>query len=468
MIEAVRLGWGRRIGYAVGDLGFNVYWQGVGLFLYFFYTDVMGISPLWAGVAYAVASVWDGISDPIMGAIADRTRTRWGKFRPYLLLGAVPCALFFALSFWAPPLSGAWLVVYATLTHVALRTFYTVMSIPYIALTARMTGDAGERSTLAGMRMVFAATGGLSIAFGFPQLVEAFGGDPRTAWFKTAAVLSVAATVIFVVCFLATREVIADDEEGMDPHRALAHGLRVFRKDVVLFWSMLRHNEALLRVFLAISVISVALSMFSKCILYWFKYGLERPDLAKYALPLPALALILMVPVWVTVAKRTSKRTAWLAGSVVAASGYLAFFLNPSSSFGVTLALMAWISVGASAFAVMFWAMLPDTVEFNEWKVGERAEARIFGFASFAQKIALGVNALLLGQILQAIGFVANQEQSAGSILGIKAVMTLIPLAGVIATVLILWRYPITAAFHARMREEIAARSAGPSSERPA
>src|SRR5690606_33978423 len=116
-----RLSGVQRLGYGVGDFGFNLYWQATALFLYFFYTDVMGLSPGVAGVIYGVASLWDAISDPLMGALADRTRTRWGSYRPFILFGAVPCALAFLLCFWVPPLAGRSLALYATITLIALR-----------------------------------------------------------------------------------------------------------------------------------------------------------------------------------------------------------------------------------------------------------------------------------------------------------------------------------------------------------
>lgn len=453
-----RLGWGQRLGYSFGDLGMNLFWQSIGLFLYYFYTDVMGISPIWAGIAYSVASIWDGVSDPIMGAIADRTRTRLGRYRPYLLAGALPCAICFALAFWVPPLKGAALVAYAILTHVALRTAYTVMSIPYSSLSARITNDSNERAIIAGCRVFFAAIGGLSVAIAFPLLVATLGeGKEDVGYALSAVLLGAISVVIITITFFTTHE--PPEEASPEPRLSVAAATVAFFHDIGKFWNMLRHNPPLAQVFGAITVVSVALTMFGKCILYWFKYGLNDMASLSIALPMPALVVILMLPFWIFFARRTSKRAAWMLGSVISAVGYVAFFFNPSGSTAVTILIMLFITAGQASYAVMFWSMVPDTVEYNEWKLGSREEAKIFGFAAFAQKVALGVNAILLGQMLSFVGFVANQPQTPEAILGIKAIMSLVPLAGIAASVFCLWRYRIDATFHRRMLGDIAARA---------
>lgn len=440
-----RLSTGQRLGYTVGDLGFNLYWQATALFLYFFYTDVMGLSPVTAGFVYGVASLWDAISDPIMGALADRTRTRWGSYRPYLLFGAIPCALSFVLCFWVPPLQGRALVLYAAITLIALRTLYTVANIPFLALSAKLTSDYQERNTISGLRMMFAACGGLAVAFVMPMLVERQGGSSQ-GWVVAAAALAVAATVILFVSFWATSEpeggAISDRRDGV--LAALAH-------DVVYFWSILRRNGPLARVFLAIAVSYAAGQMFAKMLLYWFKYGLANPALLKYAIAVAPVAMIIVTPLWLLLARRTSKRVAWLIGLAISAVGVLAFFLDSSRSTTVALTLITLISVGSICTPLMFFSMIPDTVDYNELQSGRRDEAKIFGFAVFAQKAAIAVNAVALGQSLELMHFVANRQQSEATLLGMKVVMCLVPLAAMALTAVVIWRYPLDAARHAEV-----------------
>ncbi|EHP41386.1 sugar glycoside-pentoside-hexuronide (GPH):cation symporter family protein [Cupriavidus basilensis OR16] len=454
------LGWRHRLGYGAGDFGCNLYWQAITLFLYFYYTDVLGIAPAIAGLSVAIASAYDAFADPIMGSIVDRTQSRRGRYRPYMLFGAVPLALSFGAMFYVPPASGTALVIYATLSHILMRTLYTVVNLPYLAMTASMTSDSAERATLAGVRMMFAAGAGISVAMFLPKAVSLLTGKVAQPYFVVAVLIGLLATLTILLCVRNTRENTA----GMTRNPAKAHRSVLSRtiRDFVRFWGMLRRNGPLARVLGAIVVAAVALTMFSKCLLYWFKYGLQRPDMTSVALVLSVVMLALFAPFWVWVARRFSKRSAWMAGSAIAATGYLGFWLNTNPDMQVVLGWIALIGVGTASFAINYWAMLPDTVEFNEWKFGERNEATIAGFAAFSHKAALAVNAILLGQILQWAGFVANKPLDASALASIKAAMCLIPVAGVLCSVLLLWKYPITPAFHRRMVDEIARRRQHP------
>lgn len=458
------LGWRHRLGYGAGDLGCNLYWQAISLFLYFYYTDVLGIAPAIAGLSFAIASAYDAFADPIMGSIVDRTLSRRGRYRPYMLFGAVPLALSFGAMFYVPPASGTALVIYATLSHILMRTLYTAVNLPYLAMSASITSDSAERATLAGVRMVFAAGAGISVAMLLPKAVSALTGKVAQPYFVVAVLIGLLATVSILLCVRNTNENTDENTAGTTgspaPARSSLLGQTV--SDFARFWGMLRQNGPLARVLGAIVVAAVALTMFSKCLLYWFKYGLQRPDMTSVALVLGVVMLALFAPFWVWVARRFSKRAAWMAGSAIAATGYLGFWLNTNPDMQVVLGWTALIGVGTASFAINYWAMLPDTVEFNEWKFGERNEAKIAGFAAFSHKVALAVNAMLLGQILQWTGFVANKPLDASALASIKAAMCLIPLTGVLCSVLLLWKYPITPAFHRRMVDEIARRRQHP------
>lgn len=456
---AAPLSWARRVGWASGDAGINFYWQGIGIFAYFYYTDVMGISPMWAGIAFAVASFWDAITDPIMGSIADRTRTRWGRFRPWILFASVPCAVSFALMFWTPPLTGGWLIAYAISTHILLRTMLTAVGIPFSALTARMTHDTDERGIIAMLRLMFAASGALAVSFTIPKLVATLG-DEKLAYFYAACILGAGATVILLISFLSTREPVDADDDAAAA--AVGSGaFRTFLSDLIGFWSILRSNGPLARLFAMVILSGITTAMNGKVLLYWIKYDLKDPSVMIWLLPLPAVWLVLIAPIWTWVARRTSKRTAALSGALFSTTGLLSFYiLNPHDV--PTLIVVSLIgATGGIAGIIMFWSMLPDTVEYNEWVSGSRSEARIFGFATFGQKVAYAINALLLGQLLTAVGFVADRPQSPEILADLRAIMCLIPLAGVLGTVAIIWRYPIDARFHAKLRADIAARAGG-------
>jgi GPH family glycoside/pentoside/hexuronide:cation symporter len=456
MSSAPKLPLSTKLGFAVGDFGFNIVWQGTALFLMYVYTDVFGISPTIAGIIYMAALVWDAVFDPIVGVIADRTRTRWGRYRPWIFIGALPMAISYALAFWNPGLTGVALIAWVAFTHCFLRTAFALSNIPFSSLQARLSGDSKERTTLAGMRMLGAGVGGLSVALLGPAIVHSLSADEAQGYFLAGIV----GGVLTLVTLLYVVVVMREPEEGP----VVKH--EPFWGDLGSFFVQLFRNGPLARIFIVLVVVSLALTMFSKNILYYFKYVLEAPPGSEsLALIMTPVALILLVPAWILLANRTSKRTAWMVASAFAATGYASLYLNPVREVGTTYLMMSLASIGSSGFGVLMWSMLPDTVEWGEVKLGVRHEAKVFGFSAFAQKAALGVNALIVGISLDAIGYVPNQHQTPGALGGITTIMTLVPLAGVIISVLVMWRYPIDAKRHAELQAELAARRAAAPAE---
>jgi len=441
---------GTRIGFGVGDFGFLVVWQGTTLFLMYFYTDVMGIDPVLAGTIYLVAMVWDAITDPVIAAMAERTRTRWGRYRPWIALGAVPFGVSFALAFSTPgPLPIApW--VWALATHLLLRTAYTVVSMPFNSMQARLTSDASERTVLAGFRMVGAASGGLAIVVLMPKIVQAFADQGEAYGYLVAASLAGGLAVAgLLYCAAAMRE--PGIESDLAPESSLL-------EDIAAIPGLFRSNGPLIRVFGVIVIGSICLGMFGKNVLYHFKYDVGREDLTTIALVLPAILLVVTTPFWVWLSKRRSKRDALGLGLIIALAGYILFFLNPSQFLPGLFAAIALIGFGGASLPVMFWAMLPDTIEYGEYRTGIRAESRTFGFATFAQKAAVGINALLLGALLSWAGFEANAVQSQGTLIAMKAIMALVPAAGTIAILAILRRYTLDRAKHEEIVRGLEAR----------
>lgn len=442
----------RKIAFASGEFGFNLAWQSIELFLLFYYTDVLGLSPWWAGIVFALGSVWDGVLDPVVGSLADRTRTRWGRFRPWVAVTAPAVGVTLAAAFYKPALAGVQLSVYALITHLALRTAYTASSIPYLSLSARITADGKDRTTIAGFRMQFAAFAGLVVSLGYPFITAKLGGGIPSNGF---AIGSIAFGLLLVPVLLNAIHAASEPEETVElPKTTLA---RIIAEDAKAFTRMALHNGPFMRVLLAVMLTSLALTMVSKATLYYFKYYLQAPELAKYSLALGALKFVALAPIWAWFANRTSKRIAWLWASGIAAAGLIALYFVPPTAPWLAFWLLFLVGIGSAGYAVLFWAMLPDTVEVNELMFGARDEAKVFSFALFARKLALAVNAFLLGALLTASGFVPNQVQSAQTLWGLKALFTLIPLFGAIGSAAIMWNYRLDAAEHRRLRDAIAA-----------
>ena len=432
----------RRLGYGVGDFGFNLFFTTASLYLLFYYTDVLGLSPSTAGWVFAGALVWDAVFDPVMGYVANRTRTRWGRYRPYLLFGGLPLAASWALIFLPVDLEGSALILFAASAHIVFRTLYAVVSMPYLALSATMTGDSHERGVLASIRMVAATMCGLFAAFSTLKLVELFGGG-STGFFWTAVIYGIIAAIVFTIVFASTREIAAAPDE-----------ISPTARDMI---AMLRRNRAFWIVCAAMLAGAFGGTLFSKTLPYYFKYAVERPDLIGLALTALTAAVAISMPVWTAVMKRTSKRTMWLSGAVVGVSGYILLWFSPSEGTSMFLPI-AVIGFGAGASYLGFWSMMPDTVEFGEWTSGIRSEGAIFGFVSLIQKGALGLAAAMLGELLSAIGYRANQSQTAETLEMMRLIMILGAGSLAVIAAFSISFYPIDRRMHARLQNGIAVR----------
>lgn len=435
-----------KFGWAAGDFGFNIFWQALNLLMLPFYTDVLGLDSRLAGTVFLVASLWDGFADTVIGAIADRTRSRWGSYRPYLVFASPVVVVAFVLCFLTPHWPQLGLFLYALLSQVFLRTSYSVVSIPYSSLSARITSDANERASLAGWRMMFAFAGGAVVTFAMPSLVASLGKGHPATYVLAAAVSGSISLPFFWLTFATTRE-----PQRLVDANPRGFSLKAAAEDMASTARIARHNSPLLRIFGCIIVSSLAFTMTNKCLVYYVTYYVGRADLVPRLVPLALVVNLTCAPIWAMAARRWSKRNAWLAANVLSAVSYLLFYWSTSRDPIVAGALIALISAGNIAYQVLFWAMLPDTVEYNLWKTGQRHDAKVFGFASFAKQFALGLNGALLGILLNAIGYHANQQQSEATLVGLKAIMALVPLSGVAVSALLMWGYPLDQAMHRRI-----------------
>ena len=427
-----------RAGFGVGDFGFNLYYTGLNLFLLYYYTDVLEIRPAVAGLIFALPLVWDAITDPLMGLIASRTKTRFGSYRPYVLFGAVPLAISFVMMFAAPLLFPGAVVAAAAVTHLIFRTCYTVVSIPYTALSARMTRDSGERGALAGVRMIFATLGGLFTVFMTLPLAAQLGdGDLRVGFFYVAVVYAIAATVIFLITFSQTSERAEDDAVSTPTFADMKR--------------LVARNRALWVLIAAIVIASTGSAIFGKALIYYVKYVAGIDLSVTGALVALTAAVSLSVPVWMGLSRFISKRNAWLLGAAISLSMQAALFLFPPSTPELFMALLVVMGFGNAAFVVTFWSMLPDTVEYGEWRSGVRDEGLVFGLNQLALKAASGLGIGILGFALEAVGYVANQDQTDATASGLRVISILIPFLCGLAAAALITLYPIDRNLHARL-----------------
>jgi len=441
-----QLSFARKAGFAMGDYACNLYWQSVSLFLMFYYTDALGLSGGVAGTIYMIASIFDGVADPIMGAIADRTRSKWGRYRPYILLGAVPLGFSFAGLYWAPAADGLGLIAVVMAAHLVFRVFYTAVSVPYSSLTARMTQNSEERSTLAGFRMVAATLAAMTVSYLTQPMVAQFGGgDQAKGFFYAAAVFALISTGIFPLVFLATREPAEPPGE--------VHHLRL--RD---YWSATAKNRAFWVLMVGISLGAMSSTALGKSLLYYMKYIAGDEGAARYALSIKAALGVAIIPAWVFATRFIGKQAAWLTASAWGLAGVtFLLFVDVRTALGVTFIYM-FLQVASLGVSTTYWSMLPDTVEYGEWRSGARPESFIFGLGMFFQKVALGLAAGLFGWALDLIGYVANQAQSAETLHGLRMIVVLFPLVGLGGSALAMLFYPLRRGVHERIVGELAER----------
>ena len=441
-----RLGWGQKIGYGSGDFAFNLYWQGISLYLFYFYTDVLGLPNAMAGIIYAIGSFWDAGTDPIMGYLADRTRTRWGRYRPYLLFVPIPMALGYIMLLWHPDdMSVTSLGIVALIGQLVFRLLFTMASTPYSALMARMTQNSEDRAGMAGARMLFAYLGAFSVVALAGGLLENADND-SDAFMSLAIISGLLATVIFWICFAICREPPESDAEELRP-------------TLKQTFASLKQNTPFLIVFAAVILMTTGTTVIGKTMIYFFEYQMGDRNGAQIALMAFGLTGLLVIPFWTFVTLKTSKRFVWMVGSFFLSLALMAFLFNPAETQNMVILNYIAMSFGAGAFAITFWGMLPDTVEYGEWKTGHRVESMVFGFATFAQKSAVALSALILGVLLDVIGYQAGIVQSEKTLSGLRMIIVFVPLAGVATSVACIYFYPLSPQRHADIVAELQSRA---------
>ena len=440
MSEARRV----RAAYGLGCFGTDLYWHGTSFFLLFYYTDVLGLPSATAGLVFGAAMIWDGLIDPLMGLIASRTRTRWGRYRPYILLGAAPLAAAYALMFVQPFLGVPWPLAFALLAQMLFRTAYTAISIPYGSLSAAITTSADERNMLATFKVWGGALAALAVALGSQPFV-ALWPTPQLGWLMLALLIGAVSSAAFVVMFLRTRE----QPLGETPPPAFGTMLRA-----------LAENRPFLVLLAAIVAVNIATVISGKVTVYYFTYYLQRPDLTGLGLAIQVAAVLLLTPVWSWVGRRWSKRQAWLWGAGVATAGLSALYAYGGKDPAVVMTILALVQIGGAAIPITMWSLIPDTVEVGEWKTGARVEGAVFGVVTLGQKVALGVGIGLTGLLLQASDYVAGAVQAPQTLRGLHLMMTVPSMLGFAVSAAIMWFYVLDGRLHGRIVRALERRTA--------
>lgn len=443
--DGARLPLREKVSYGIGDFGFNLYWANISAFLLIFYTDVMGLAAGAVGTMMLVTKLADAVADPFMGAIADRTRTRWGRFRPYLLFAAVPLAITGVLTWTVPDLDGGGRLLWAYATFTLMMFVYTVLSMPYSALSGVMTADSQQRTTLISFRFIAAFAGTTLVNWLTLDLVRWLGrGDEQLGWQLTMALYGVVAIATFVAVFANTRERIEPPPQQRS----------TMRQDVL----DLLGNKPWLVLFVLALVIMVTIVMRSGSLVYYLKYYVDRPELTGLFLGSYSVALAVGAALTPLLTRLMDKRR--LMMGLMAGVGVIscAMYFVPKEQIWVMFALNTLVGLLLGPKSPLAFSMYADCADYTEWKTGRRATAMTFAAAAFSQKLGGAVASAAIAWMLAAMGYVANQAQSDASRLGIVLVLTVIPGVVALLAVWVMRAYPLDDAALARVEADLQAR----------
>ena len=450
----MKIGLSEKIGYGLGDMSSSMFWKLFGAYLMLFYTDVFGISAAVVGTMFAVTRVWDSFFDPVVGAFADRTSSRWGRFRPYLLFLAVPFGLIGVITFLTPPFDATGKIVYAYITYALMMMVYSAINVPYASLLGVMSPDPSHRNTLATYRMTFAYLGSFIALLLFMPLVNAFGGGdvsgpthlwftaPQFGWFMAVVVIAAICVVLFLACFALTKE-------RVEPIKHEKTSLKTDFRDLV-------HNKPWW-ILLGAGVSSLVFnSIRDGATVYYFKYYVDETAVGNISiLGLPFVlsgiylgvgqaANIVGVILAAPVSNRIGKRNTFILAMALATVLSVIFFWFNKDQLYLIFVFQILISICAGSIFPLLWSMYADCADYSELRTGNRATGLIFSSSSMSQKFGWAFGSAITGWMLAQFGFKANAVQSAETIQGIKMFLSILPAVGALLSLVFIYFYPLS------------------------
>lgn len=440
-----------KFGYGLGDMASNIVYQAVINVLMYFYTDVYGIEAAAAGTLMIVVRIFDAITDPLMGAMADRTRTRWGRYRPWLLWGAIPYGILAAAAFITPNVSAGAKLVYAYISYALLMTAYTAVNIPYSALAGTMTSDKDERSGLQSWRFGMAMVGGFLVTVSIWPLSRLLGGGGRPQDLQlgfpfAVGLLAIVGVAALFGCFAWTRERAYPGEEASAGPQARVN----VWEDVRAMFG----NSQWLIISLAMFVIQIRGGLQGNVKPYFIKYYIEHDLTGVFSVTENFMALYMGLTMLagvcgVVAANRLFLRLQWckvtvmktaLLGSLVPNS--LLFFV-PRPWWEASLLLIMLGNFFHMMFLPLLFSAVPDTVDYGLRTVGKGAMALFFAGQLFALKLGISVGGGMGGKILGLFGYRPNVEQTADSLFGIQLAFAGAPVIAAVLVVVLLQFYKL-------------------------
>lgn len=435
--------------YGVGDTGFSLTSTILGAYFAIFMVDVVGLKPGTAAIAVFIGKSWDYINDPIFGYISDRTRSRWGRRRPYLLFGALPYGLMFAMLWYRPALEGdVALAVYYSIAYILYEAAATLIYMPYFALTPELTNDYDERTSLTTYRMFFSIFGSL-LAFIVPlMIVGSFSPENAPRVFVMGLVFGAIAAAPMFLVFLGTKE---REEYSTQKQPTILESLKI-----------VRGNKPFLSGLVIYQLTWVSVNIVQAVLLFYVKYVAVREAASDIIMATIFVTAIFALPIWDFVSRKWDKRWAYVGGIAFWAVVQLVLItVTGSSPLAYILVLCFMAGIGVAAAHVIPWAIIPDAIEWGELQTGERHEGMYYSLVILTNKIANSIAIPLVLLMLDWTGYQPNSLiQPESALWGIRIAMGPIPAVLLCLGIFFAYRYPLSRKNFSEITAEIEARRA--------
>jgi GPH family glycoside/pentoside/hexuronide:cation symporter len=435
-----------KISYGFGDLASVLYWQTFMLYFTYFYTDIFVIPAAAAATLFLMSRIFDGVNDPVMGMIADRTQTRWGKFRPYLLWLCVPLAVVGVLTFTKPDFSSTGKLIWAYITFNLIMMLYTAINIPYTALLGVISPDSNERTTVSSVKFIFAFLAGTIVSFTLlPMTKKLGGGNDTRGWQLSFIIYGIAAIIFFLITFKGTRE-------RVQPPKTQKSSIKKDLLELVTNrpWLILLATTITFILFVAVR---------SSVTVHYFKYVIGSRELSfpffgkriydfntitSLFNGIGQIASLIGALLVSLVAKKIGKKKTFIILFIIAITSTAGFYFMTAEQIGLIFVLQFTGSITGGPLSVLLWAMYADTADYAEWKNRRRATGLVFSASTMSQKMGWAIGAYIALMLMSQVGFIPNQAQTPESLKSLILLFSLIPASlGVLSLLILSLAYPL-------------------------
>jgi sugar (glycoside-pentoside-hexuronide) transporter len=445
------LSFNEKFGYGLGDLAANLVFQTVMALQLIFYTDTFGLTAAQAGTMTLFVGLGAAVFNPVMGVIADRTKSRWGRFRPWLLWTAVPFGVIVVLTFTTPSLSPSAKLIYAWVTYLLLRLVYTANNVPYASLTGVMTDDPNERTSITSYRQLFANAAGFIVqSLAIPMVAFLGHGNSANGFQRTMGIFAVIGAVLFIVAFAVSKERIEPDPKQ--------------ETSVMRDLGDLMKNGPWIALFVLTNFYFAALAIRGSMMMPYFKYCAGNEFLFSWFNGFGLTAVLIGVACSTALTKRIGKKTLFFWSMVLTGTFSIALFFLPATATVPIVALEVLRQFAFGCSGPVLWAMMGDVADYGEWKTGRRATGTVTSAVVFALWTGLALGGAIAGWLLSYYGYQANVAQTAQALLGIRLTASVFAGAAFLAVAAGLLFYGIDKKLNLTISNELAERRKGFSS----